>query len=78
MQRLRTFIHQKRFLQKQGSAAGHSHSTEQTKYADDWDGTIDHRLVEDHRLKWRKRFDAVCYFLAAAIILYTLYQWWSG
>lgn len=78
MQRLRTFIHQKRFLQKPSAPASQTSPAREENNEDDWGGTIDHRLVEDHRLKWQTRFDLVCYVLAVAIILYTLYQWWSG
>lgn len=78
MLRLKTFIHQKRFLQKQGSSAGQTTPTGQQKDEDDWTGTIDHRLIEDHRLKWQKRFDRLCYLLAVAIVIYTLYQWWEN
>lgn len=72
MQRFKTFVHQKRF--EKGSIQP-SPNLAPPQDEDDWSGTIDHRLVEAHRLKWEKRVDWFVYLAAAAFIIYTVYRW---
>jgi hypothetical protein len=75
MQRLKTFIHQKRFFQEQDHASSPvSPVPELQQIEDEWE-IIDHREVEDHRLKWQGRFDRIVYLLAAVFIIYVLFQW---
>jgi len=76
MQGLKTFIHQKRFLQEEDhTSSGISQISDFQEIEDDWSGTIDHRKVEDHRLKWQSRFDRIVYLIAAVFVVYVMYQW---
>ena len=76
MHRLKTFIHQKRFFQREEPVSSrYSRSHEKELFEDDWEGTIDHRKVEIHRIKWQKRFDRVVYLVTVLLIVYTVYQW---
>ena len=80
MQRLKTFIHQKRYFEETGQSVKRSIKPKRKKNIadDDWNGTIDHRKVEAHRLRWQKNIDRIIYFIAAGFVLYALFQWFSG
>lgn len=76
MQGLKTFVHQKRFQDGQvDKFTPVSRLSSSRKEEEEGDSTIDHRLVEAHRLRWQKRVDWVMYILAAAFLLYSMYQW---
>lgn len=69
---LRTFFHQKRFRNRENEESSDYPGASKTDGKPP-DPIIDHRQIEDHRLKWEKQADWILYLLAAALILYGLF-----